>query len=413
MAGVFISYRRDDTAASAGRLYDRLVARYGKRRVFRDVDAIPLATDFRQAIAAAMNSCDALIAVIGRDWLSVKDDLGRPRIQDPRDWVRLEIATALQMGKVVIPILVEDARMPSEETLPQALNQLPYITALQVSEHRWDYDVGLLTQTIEENTDLRQGDIWTKVGYGLMIAGLAARIVGGVDPIDPDNWFVSADLAVATLVAVILALLARGPRTRLLTSGGVVAVGIATFLRFGQSLMGSAIESIDPSTIALYLVGLGGGLLLVAGGVVTYLAAPRESFRLTGGQVAPAVVLGILGLTLVGVSIGADSERLFAVHRTSMPAVVPVGLAIVTLVALIAMATSPGFRPMGVAFLIVFGLQAVLRFANDLDIAEVQAAVWLGLAGGALMLAGGLIAALQLARSRHGFTAPLMSVLPA
>lgn len=413
MAGVFISYRREDAAASAGRLYDRLVARYGKRRVFRDVDAIPLATDFRQQIAAAMNSCDALIAVIGRDWLSVTDDSGRPRIQDPRDWVSVEIATAFRMGKVVIPILVEEARMPSEEALPEPLKQLSYISALQVSDQRLDYDVGLLTRTIEENTDLRPGDIWTKVGYGLMIAGIAARIVGGFQPIDPDAWFVSADLAAVTLVAVILALLARGPRTRLLTSGAVVAVGIATVLRFGQSLMGSAVESIDPSTIALYLVGLGSGLLLVAGGVVTYLAAPRESFRLTGGQVAPAVVLGILGLTLVGVSIGADSERLFTVHRTSMPAVVPVGLAVITLVALIAMLASPGFRPMGVAFLIVFGLQAVLRFANDLDTMNEGSAVWVGLAGGVLLLAGGLVGALQLLRTRHGFTQPVMHLLPA
>ncbi|MGH3668272.1 MAG: toll/interleukin-1 receptor domain-containing protein, partial [Acidimicrobiia bacterium] len=404
MAGIFISYRTEDAAASAGRLYDRLVARYGRRTVFRAVETLEPAKDFGEQIVDAIKSCDALLAVIGRDWLSITDESGRPRILNPDDWVSLEIATALSTGKVVIPVRVEGARMPSDEDgIPEALERFPRIQAVNIRDDSFDHDFGLLTQVIEKNTDLRPGDVWTRVGYGLMIAGIAARIVGGVQPIDPDAWFVSADLAAVTLVAVVLTLLSRGPRARLLASGAVVAVGIATILRYAQSLLGSALESIDPTTVTLYWVGLVSGLLLTAGGVVTYVAAPKESFRLSGGQVAPAVLLGFIGITLIGTSIGLDNERLFTILRTSMPAVVPVGLAVVSILALIAMLASPGFRPMGMGFLIVFGLQAVLRFANDLDTAEVQAAVWLGLAGGALMLAGGLIAAVQLARSRHGF----------
>jgi TIR domain len=234
MAGVFISYRREDTPAHAGRLYERLASRYGKRRVFRDLDAIPIAKDFRERINEAISSCDALIAVIGRDWLTVSDSSGQPKLHNPRDWLTVEIATALRMNKVVIPVLVENADMPSEDALPDPLKPVAYIHALKTSEQDWDYHVGLLIRTIEDNTDLRPGDIWTTVAYALMIAGIAARIVGGLQTIDQDSWFVSADLALVALLSVILALLVRQPGWRLLAAGMVVGSGIGTFLRFGH-----------------------------------------------------------------------------------------------------------------------------------------------------------------------------------
>src|SRR5215207_7010926 len=106
MAGVFISYRRNDAPAYARDIHRRLAARYGKHRVFMDLDAIPLATrDFREKINEAMGSCSALVAIIGRDWLTEADSTGRPRIQDPGDWVRAEIAAAIQMNKIIIPVL--------------------------------------------------------------------------------------------------------------------------------------------------------------------------------------------------------------------------------------------------------------------------------------------------------------------
>jgi TIR domain len=134
MAGVFISYRREDTPAHAGRLYERLASRYGKRRVFRDLDAIPIAKDFRERINEAISSCDALIAVIVRDWLTLSDSSGQPKLHNPRDWLTVEIATALRMNKVVIPVLVENADMPSEDALPDPLKPVAYIHALKTSE---------------------------------------------------------------------------------------------------------------------------------------------------------------------------------------------------------------------------------------------------------------------------------------
>lgn len=409
MAGVFISYRHEDAPGHAGLLHERLARRYGRHRVFRDLDAIPIATkDFREKINEAMTSCDALIAVIGRDWLTVTDSSGQPRLHDPRDWVRAEIAAALRMNKFVVPVLVEGAEMPSEDDLPEQLKPLAYTIALKTTEQDWDHHVGLLIRTIEKNTDLRPGDIRTTVAYALMIAGIAARIIGGLRPIREQEWFVSADLALIAVVAVVLALLARRPPARLLAAGLVVGAGIGTVLRFGQSLIGSNLQfgqslagpgggAIEPSTLALYYVGLAGGLLLVVGGTVLYLATPRDDLR----PATIAALLGFLGVVVLVISIVASSEQLFVIRATHSPAVVPVGLAVVTLVGLIAMLSSPGFGPMGTGFLIVFGIQAILRYAHDLGAAKAGGGTGIGLAAGALMLAAGLLGILQFGRTQH------------
>lgn len=403
MAGIFISYRREDTPAHARGIYQRLAARYGKRRVFRDLDAIPLAKDFRSRIDEAMGSCSALVAVIGRDWLKVTDSAGRRRIEDPGDWVRAEIATAIQMKKVVIPVLVEDAAMPSAESLPEPLKPLAYIQGLRTTEQDWDYHLTLLIRTIEENTDLGPGDSRTKVAYGLMFAGLAGRVVGGLVPIREEEWFVSADQALIAAVAVILAIVARRrPFPRLLSAGLVVGAGIGTILRFGQSLMGSNVQfglslagsgghPIDAATLILYYVGLASGLLLAVGGTVLYLATPREGLR----PPRASAVLGLLGLASLVISIVGSSDQLFVIRGQQSPGVVPVGLAVITLVALIAMVSSPGFGPMGVGFLVVFGLQAVLRYLHDLGMPVAGGPTGIGLAAGALLVAAGLVGVLQ------------------
>jgi hypothetical protein len=408
MTGVFISYRREDTAAHAGRLYDRLAARYGKHRVFRDLDAIPLATDFRKKINEAIGISSALIVVIGRDWLTVTDPSGRPRLHDPRDWLRVEIATALQMKKVVIPVLVEDAKMPSEDSLPDPLKPLAYISALEVSEDRWDYDVGLLMAAIEQNTDIRPGDISSRVrprdnrkgvAYALMIAGVAARIIGGVQPIAENAWFVSADLAAVTLVAVLLAMVARRPRGRLVAAGLVVGSGIGTFLRFGQTLMGTIRDDLDVVTLVLYIIGLGSGVLLVLGGALLYSAAPKEG-QPSIWQTAAAALLGFLGVAALVYWIVASGDRIFIIRRTTWPAVMPVGLTIVALVIVISMLSSPRFWPMGAGVLIVSGLQAILRFMLDIDMPDADSA-WIGIAGGTLVLGAGLLGSFRSTRTAH------------
>ncbi|GAB4481804.1 MAG: hypothetical protein Kow00124_29960 [Anaerolineae bacterium] len=123
--GIFISYRRSDSADATGRLYDRLVAHYGRERIFKDVDSIPLGADFRQVIDGAVGGCAVVLAIIGRGWLSARDEGGR-RLDDPADFVRLEIESALRRGIPVIPVLVSGAVMPRETELPQALRELTY-----------------------------------------------------------------------------------------------------------------------------------------------------------------------------------------------------------------------------------------------------------------------------------------------
>ena len=91
---IFISYRRDDSAGYTRAIYDRLVQHFSKDRVFMDVDAIEPGLPFDEAIKHALDKCEVLLVVIGRHWLDTRDGLG-PRINDPQDFVRLEIAAAL------------------------------------------------------------------------------------------------------------------------------------------------------------------------------------------------------------------------------------------------------------------------------------------------------------------------------
>lgn len=149
MPHVFISYRRDDSAASAGRIFDRLIDRFGEENVFRDIDTIEPGAEFAEVIAEHIARCDALIAVIGREWLNVRDAEGRRRLDDPKDFVRVEIREALSLNKLVIPALVEGVAMPEEAKLPGDIVALAGRNAIEVSESRLDYDVERLIKAID------------------------------------------------------------------------------------------------------------------------------------------------------------------------------------------------------------------------------------------------------------------------
>ena len=150
MSGVFISYRRDDTQALAGRLFDRLTQSFGKEQVFRDIDAIEPGAAFGQVIAERIGACDALVALIGKGWLDAKDVQGRRRLDLPSDFVKAEIAEALAQGKLVIPALVEGAAMPARDALPPELSALADRNAIQIADARFDFDVGRLLSAINQ-----------------------------------------------------------------------------------------------------------------------------------------------------------------------------------------------------------------------------------------------------------------------
>ncbi len=121
---IFVSYRRDDAAGHAGRLCDDLADRFGAAEVFHDIDSIAPGEDFVSSIQRAIASADVVLAVIGPDWAMVSDSQGQPRLSDPDDVVRMEIATALRTGKPVIPVLVGGASMPDGGVLPSDIAPL-------------------------------------------------------------------------------------------------------------------------------------------------------------------------------------------------------------------------------------------------------------------------------------------------
>src|ERR1039458_8644847 len=126
MHGVFISYRRDDSEGQAGRLYDDLAGRFGRDAIFMDVAGIEPGLDFRKAIDQSVASCSVLLSVMGPGWIDAKDEMGRRRLDNPMDFVRLETASALKREIPVIPVLVHGAKMPRTELLPEDLQELAY-----------------------------------------------------------------------------------------------------------------------------------------------------------------------------------------------------------------------------------------------------------------------------------------------
>jgi hypothetical protein len=132
MAKVFISYRRADSASVVGRIYERLVTRYGRSNVFKDTDSIPAGSNFRDHIQTVLRRCVLQVVVIGPNWLGTTGAEGRRRLDDPEDLVRVEIETAHQLGLTTIPVLLAGAQMPSPTDLPPSLAFLSDLNALPV-----------------------------------------------------------------------------------------------------------------------------------------------------------------------------------------------------------------------------------------------------------------------------------------
>jgi formylglycine-generating enzyme required for sulfatase activity len=141
---VFISYRHDDSAGHAGRVHDRLVQAFGRDLLFMDEDAIPLGVDFIKVLREEVAKCDVLLAVIGTHWLDARDEEGNRRLDSTADFVRIEIATALQRGIPVIPILLDGAKIPKVQQLPQDLEGLVARNGLDVRHASFHADMDKL-----------------------------------------------------------------------------------------------------------------------------------------------------------------------------------------------------------------------------------------------------------------------------
>jgi hypothetical protein len=216
-ANIFINYRREDSAGHTGRLFDRLSARL-PGRVFMDIDTLEPGVDFVEVIEKAVGSCEVLIVVMGQEWLRVKDAAGHRRLDDPADYVRLELATALQRKIRVIPVLVQGAPMPRAEDLPADLAKLARRNAIELSDARWAYDVDRLIRTIEEV--LR--------GLELRAPAAAAAPAAESHVAAPTAAAVTAATAATATAATATAASAARPRAWMAALAAVVVCGLAS-----------------------------------------------------------------------------------------------------------------------------------------------------------------------------------------
>jgi sorbitol/mannitol transport system substrate-binding protein len=148
LGGVFICYRREESAFAARAIHDRVVQRLDRENVFLDFDNIDLGVDWFDVLSERVGACDALVAVIGRNWISIADKDNRRRLDDEDDFVRIEIEAALKRGVRVIPVLVDGAAMPRASELPDSLKGLARRQGIEVSPAGFEGDVDKLTRAL-------------------------------------------------------------------------------------------------------------------------------------------------------------------------------------------------------------------------------------------------------------------------
>jgi hypothetical protein len=256
MSAVFVSYRRENTAGEARALFNDLAARLGENSVFMDVDSIALGRDFRVVLEETTASCDLMLVLIGRNWVDAKDEGGRTRLENPGDYVRLEIEAALKRNIPVTPVLVQGARMPVAEQLPETIRDFAYRNGFELSNTRWESDVremirrlglgGPPVPPVRPKTNRRIA--WALIS-GLIIAGISGGLLlrSHYMQSPPVTVTVSKDVSGAPTVTAGQATSQPSGGTSLLTSGpialtrdadGYVALGVfdkntKTYTNFG------------------------------------------------------------------------------------------------------------------------------------------------------------------------------------
>ena len=152
MSGMFVSYRRSGASTIAYRLTDELQRVFGEKSVFLDVESISPGIPFAQAIQQSLNQCSVVLIVIGPEWIRMADDEGNRRLDNSDDWVRQEVKLALSSDVRVIPVLVQDAIMPTQHELPDDIQELCQLQAFSISNNQthWAFDVQRLVEKIAE-----------------------------------------------------------------------------------------------------------------------------------------------------------------------------------------------------------------------------------------------------------------------
>jgi TIR domain len=148
---IFLSYRREDAAGFALALFGRLEQSFPSESLFMDVEGgIGAGQDFVGVIEEQVSACDVMLALIGPDWLTVTDEAGRPRLENPEDFVRIEVESALKFGKRVIPVLLQKTEMPRAVALPEPLKALARRNAVGLTQERFKADAQGLIKALQD-----------------------------------------------------------------------------------------------------------------------------------------------------------------------------------------------------------------------------------------------------------------------
>lgn len=180
MNEIFLSYRRADEKGTTGRLFDHLVQAFGREAIFYDVDKIPHGDDFREFIDTTIRNCKVVLVVIGPRWLEMADESGQRRLEKVNDPVRIEVETALRWHKRVVPVLIDEARMPTTATLPATIEQLGSQNAAPMHNNQYfEQDINALLDDITRMGVARktQGFIVNPPSAGLLTGKQTAALV--------------------------------------------------------------------------------------------------------------------------------------------------------------------------------------------------------------------------------------------
>jgi len=247
---IVISYRRADSAAIAGRILDRLVARYGAASVFIDIDDIPVGVDFRDHVRRTLERADAVVVIVGPRWTGPRD--GGARICDGDDPVRVEIETTLSLGVPVCPVLVDGAAMPTAGELPETLARFPYLNATEIDAGRdFDHHAGRLIAALDAIlgpkapppppppiTPLAVRLRWYAAFAAMVVAPAVASAARLTPPWPPGTWIATALIGII-IVALLRAPLRTLPRmglTRIIAVASAVLVLVAAGYLYASSV---------------------------------------------------------------------------------------------------------------------------------------------------------------------------------
>lgn len=274
---VFLSYRRSDCQAQANGLHDGLVHRLPGASVFMDIDSIPYGVDFEKHIRSEITSCDVVLVLIGDDWLNTVNADGVRRLDDPDDFVRLEIENALATPSVrVVPVLVEGASMPRTGDLPPSIAPLARLNAIELSDRRWKADLKTLSEVVETmaRPERTSAAILPRPAPSMQTPAPSAPVATPEAAQGMRRWMIALPVVSVGLGAWAPALWAAGKKDHDIQARKrlrLIALGLALLAVVGFVLVGSSPRDANDEATGV-AANVGVVLLLIGMGIGTAVA---------------------------------------------------------------------------------------------------------------------------------------------